>query len=433
MACKPAHWILRLALGLSLPAVAAVALATENMPTLAKLPSGDSEVSQAVANESTGAASPVATISAPADATPLSAADEPVPAEEAQDSGVEVIKERYPNSAVKVERHVTQDAEGNYYNHGLWTQWDEKGRLVGSGEYRYGKRHGRWLRWYAPNEAPMLQGPLYKDFQAPFVAEATFEDGVLHGTWKVFDAKNRKVSEWEFDHGDRQGKSVWFYNNGQKRREVDYRQGQIDGEVLEWGPDYKLALREKYVDGRRLAPQVDYFAADQKRAEGWILFAKENIKSNYDFWAGTAAIQVVGTEGVNQRHGLWTWWHKNGQKQMEGRYEADLPIGKFTWWYPNGQKQLAGEYISGKQQGKFTWWHQSGQKQLEGAYIAGVLSGKWTRWNADGHVVEVGDYSADGKQQLAHEPRSLDTVDAASAPTLEAVQPPPATSSRLKR
>ncbi len=69
----------------------------------------------------------------------------------------------------------------------------------------------------------MLQGALYKDFQAPFVAEATFEDGVLNGTWKVFDSKNRKVSEWEFDHGERNGKSVWYFPNGQKRREVDYK------------------------------------------------------------------------------------------------------------------------------------------------------------------------------------------------------------------
>ena len=81
-------------------------------------------------------------------------------------NGVEVIRERFPNSTVKVERHVTQDAEGNYYNHGLWTEWDEKGRLVGSGEYRYGKRHGRWLRWYGPTDGAMLSGPLYKDFQS---------------------------------------------------------------------------------------------------------------------------------------------------------------------------------------------------------------------------------------------------------------------------
>ncbi len=426
MARKPAHWILGLALGAALPVTASVALANEQ-PTLAKPSASDKEVAPALATEETP------TIAAPAKAAPITddAAADATPSTEGTENGVEVIRERHPNTAVKIERHVTQDAEGNYYNHGLWTEWDEKGRLVGSGEYRYGKRHGRWLRWYGPNKAPMLQGVLYKDFQPPFVAEATFEDGVLNGTWKVFDSKNRKVSEWDFDHGERNGKSVWYYPNGQKRREVDYKQGQLDGEVMEWGPDYKLATREKYVDGRRLAPQVDNYAPGQKRAEGWVLYGKEITKSNYDFWTGTATVQVTGTEGTNQRHGLWTWWHKNGQKQMEGRYESDLPVGKFTWWYPNGQKQLQGEYVAGKQQGKFTWWHPNGQKQLEGAYVAGVLSGKWTRWNTDGRVVEVGDYSADGKQQVAQEPRPLQ-VDDAGSPTLQAEQPN-AESSRLKR
>jgi antitoxin component YwqK of YwqJK toxin-antitoxin module len=419
------HWTLKFALGLALPVISSVALA-EDTPTLAKTPAAD-----AAAADGTPSA-----LGAPAEAAPLTTEQSTDAVADEGDANSEVIRERFPNSSVKVERHVTQDAEGNYYNHGLWTEWDEKGRLVGSGEYRYGKRNGRWLRWYGTTETPMLSGPLYKDFQSPFVAEATFEDGALHGTWKVFDSKNRKVSEWDFEHGERNGKSVWYFPNGQKRREVDYKQGEIDGEVIEWGPDYKVALREKYVDGRRLAPQVDNYSPGQKKSEGWILFAKEITKSNYDFWNGVATIQVVSTEGANQRDGLWTWWHKNGQKQMEGRYEADLPMSKFTWWYPNGQKQLEGEYANGKQQGKFTWWHPSGQKQLEGAYIAGVLSGKWSRWNADGRVVEMGDYSADGKQ-LAQEPKPLPSVDEAgtAAPTLEAEQPSTAaaTSSRLKR
>ncbi|HTQ38103.1 MAG TPA: hypothetical protein VMJ32_03695 [Pirellulales bacterium] len=428
MARKPIHWILRAALGLALP-VLSTAIADE-MPSIAINPpsASDSGVQHAVATE----AAPPAVSNSPTEAAPLNADDKASGSD--TENGIEVIRERYPDSTVKVERHVTQDSEGNYYNHGLWTEWDEKGRLVGSGEYRYGKRQGRWLRWYGQSEAPMFGGPLYKDFQPPFVGEATFEDGVLNGTWKIFDSKNRKVSEWEFDHGERTGKSVWYYPTGQKHREVDYRQGEIDGEVLEWGPDYKLASREKYVDGRRLAEQDDYYSPGQKRAEGWILYAKEVTKSNYDFWNGVASTQVVGTEGANQRHGLWTWWHKNGQKQMEGRYEADQPVGKFTWWYPNGQKQLEGEYLAGKQQGKFTWWHPTGQKQLEGSYVAGVLTGKWTRWNAEGHVVEVGDYTADGKQ-LAQEPRPLPNADESSAtPNLEAEQPSNLeSSSRLKR
>ncbi|HZZ27376.1 MAG TPA: hypothetical protein VFE46_05150 [Pirellulales bacterium] len=425
MARKPFHWMLRTALGLALPIVS-TALADEKPISIRPQTTNDSAVMHAVDKE----ASPPSA-SAPTEAAPLNATENAETTE--MENGVEVIRERFSNSAVKVERHVTQDSEGNYYNHGLWTEWDEKGRLVGSGEYRYGKRQGRWLRWYGQSDSPMFNGPLYKDFQSPFIGEANFEDGVLNGTWKIFDSKNRKVSEWEFDHGERTGKSVWYYPSGQKHREVDYRAGQIDGEVVEWGPDYKVTSREKYIDGRHLAEQDDFYSPGQKRAEGWILFAKEVTKSNYDFWNGIASTQVVSTEGVNQRHGLWTWWHKNGQKQMEGRYEADQPVGKFSWWYPSGQKQLEGEYLAGKQQGKFIWWHPNGQKQLEGAYIAGVLTGKWTRWNSEGHVVEVGDYTADGKQQLVQEPHQLPNAEEAT-PNLEAVQPVgPGGSSRLKR
>jgi len=421
MARKPALWTISTFLGLGL-SISISAAHAEDIPTLAKPPAYETGTSRAAALE--GDYSEAAPLNA--DRAAETNADEP--------ENNEVIRERYPNSAIKIERHVTQDADGNYYNHGLWTQWDEKGRLVGSGEYRYGKRQGRWVRQYAAGEAPMLNGPQYKDFLPPIFAEANFEDGAINGTWRVVDSKGRKVSEWEFDHGERNGKSVWYYPNGQKRREVDYRQGDIDGEVLEWGPDNKVASREKYVEGRRLAMQVDYYGPGQKRSEGMILFAKEITKTNYDFWTGTAALQVVGSEGANQRCGAWSWWHKNGQKQMEGQYEADMPTGKFAWWYANGQKQLQGEYISGKQQGRFTWWHDNGQKQLEGDYVAGVLSGKWTRWNKDGRVVEVGDYSADGKQ-IVQEPHPLPGVEESNAPTLEADQAAPATtsSSRLKR
>src|ERR1700690_932311 len=201
MARKPIHWILRTALGLALPLVSSVVFA-EDSATPATLPAEvDFSVTHAAAHEPSPSVISHATEGAPMNAEESSdaAADEAA-------NGVEVIRERFPNSTVKVERHVTQDAEGNYYNHGLWTEWDEKGRLVGSGEYRYGKRQGRWLRWYGQSDAAIFSGPLYKDFTPPFVGEATFEDGVLNGAWKIFDSKNRKVSEWEFDHGDRNGK-----------------------------------------------------------------------------------------------------------------------------------------------------------------------------------------------------------------------------------
>src|SRR5690606_4804533 len=71
--------------------------------------------------------------------------DKAVVAEDfASDSKVEVIRERYPNRTVKIEREVTQDADGNYVNHGTWKMWDEAGNLVAEGRYFNGQREGIW-------------------------------------------------------------------------------------------------------------------------------------------------------------------------------------------------------------------------------------------------------------------------------------------------
>ncbi|MEX2141108.1 MAG: hypothetical protein WD894_17715 [Pirellulales bacterium] len=456
--------MVRIALGMALPLVSSWALAddldsdstapapavemTEDEPALANDAdadySSDYDEESSVADTSNDEPSPLpdaaqeptlAPVAENADSETHSALDSDR-SNNSDDPQTEIIRERYASTAIKVERHVAQDDEGNYYNHGLYTHFDEKGRVIGTGDYRQGKRQGKWQRWFAPNEGAMFTGPMFKEFQGPFASEATYLDDQLHGVWRVFDGKGRKASEWEFAHGKPNGKSIWYYPIGKVRREIVYKEGDIDGEVIEWSIDGKVTQKDKYTNGRRLSIQTDWYAPGQKRAEGWTLFARDLTKPNYNWWDGVTTIAVTGKDGVNQRHGEWTWWHKNGQKQMEGRYVEDKPVGKFVWWYSNGQKQLEGEYVDGKQQGKFVWWHENGQKQLEGEYENGVQIGKWTRWSTEGKVAEVGDFGSDGHRVHV---KALDEDgelgDTSLAPSLGAATPGQSTtpSSRFKR
>src|SRR5262245_49211877 len=78
---------------------------------------------------------------APVQPAPVQHAPAPLPAGDSSsltegeappesDSVVEVIKERYPSGAIKIEREVTQDGEGNYLLHGAWRHFDDKGHLI---------------------------------------------------------------------------------------------------------------------------------------------------------------------------------------------------------------------------------------------------------------------------------------------------------------
>ncbi len=369
-------------------------------------------------------------------------ADSPAPLDATEPAGrldsefqTEVITERYPSRAVKTERHVAQDGESNYFNHGPWSQWDENGVLKGSGEYRNGRRHGKWVRWFNAGEGKILSSALYKSFEAPFVAEATFVDGKMQGTWSIFDTQGRLASEWQFQDGELHGKSVWYFPSGHKQREVDYQNGQIEGQLLEWTleaekpvvkngrpigkpgePVHKLVTKSNYQNGRRESAHTDFYSPGVKKAEGSYLFAKEITKTNYDYWNGDVYSSVVGKEGVNQRHGKWTWWYKDGGKQLEGEFDADKAVGTHVWWHANGQKQAQGEFENGRETGKWMWWHANGQKMTEGQFANGTQSGRWTRWNELGLVVESHDYD---KVQLAEERQPAPAAEVDGAPPAE--------------
>lgn len=306
----------------------------------------------------------------------------------------EIIRERYPNGNIKIERNITEDAAGNLVNHGRWTQWDQAGNVIGTGDFRMGKQHGRWVRYLGKNEGKMFSAAPYQQFERPFISEATFEEGKLQGTWYVIDARKRRIMQCEFEGDKPHGIATWWYASGQKMREVTYRNGKIDGELMEWNQSNQLVSADNYKEGRKHTVKVEWYAPGKKKAEGPYLMARQITEETYDWWTASVTSKSIGKEGVDQRHGNWTWWYPNGMKKMEGAYEENQPHGKFVWWYPNSQKYIEGSYSKGKQEGNWIWWHPNGLTQFKGEYIAGAQHGRWTGYDEAGKLIEVQDFTA---------------------------------------
>jgi antitoxin component YwqK of YwqJK toxin-antitoxin module len=306
--------------------------------------------------------------------------------------GAEVIKERFPDGSVKIEREVTQDSQGNYLNHGSWKMWDARGNLIAQGQYQLGNRTGTWIRWYRNTaEAELLGKAPYQQFATPFISQATFRNDLLDGDWTIYDGKKRLVSKWGFADGKREGTSTWIFANGHKMREIQYHNGDIDGRLMEWNPESKLIVNDTYQAGRKLAQKAAQHAGGSKKSEATYLFAKEVEKSPDDWWS--CKLQVTTKEGKDEKHGPWISWYTNGQRQQVGTYEHDVQVGLFTWWHTNGQKALEGRFDAGKQDGTWTWWHQNGQKAIHGEYARGNPTGRWTWWKEDGKVAQSADLS----------------------------------------
>ncbi len=304
----------------------------------------------------------------------------------------ELIKERFPNGSAKVERRVTQDAQGNYLNHGTWKMWDQRGGPVAQGTYDFANRTGTWTRWYrTAADTDLLTKLPYNQFNEPFISQATFKHDQLDGLWTIYDGKMRKISQLHFADGKRQGLATWWYATGRKMREVEYKDGEMEGQLLEWSPEGKLLVKDTYEGGRKLATKLANHPGGGKKSEGTYLFPKEIEQTPDDWW--NCKLATTTKNGKEEKHGPWTSWYSNGQAQLEGTYEHDVQVGKFVWWHANGQKAQEGHFDHGKQDGFWTWWFPSGQKSIRGEYAKGTPTGKWTWWKEDGHVVQAADLS----------------------------------------
>ncbi len=319
------------------------------------------------------------------EATPVSPPSE---AAKPESQEPELVTERYPNGALKIERQVSVDDQFNYVNHGIYKEYDRDGNLIRTGQYRMGTQEGRWIQYFKAGEGSLFSGELSSQFPGPFVSKADFVDGKLHGTWNITSKAGHKVIEWQIDRGVRHGRACWYHPNGKPRQEGRYNHGVPVGLFHEWDPSGTLIRSVTYLDGRPLTRKIHWHNRNQKAYEGTVLPGRDVPKLVFDWWNTSVTSDLATTTLPEQKHGRWTAWYPNGQTKVEGQYCRGVPVGKFAWWYENGQKQADGQYVNGLRTGIWVTWHQNGLKESFGEYAGGVIVGKSRRWDPNGKLVK---------------------------------------------
>lgn len=301
---------------------------------------------------------------------------------------VEVIRERFPDGSVFIEREVTLDPEENYVNHGDWRMFDRNGKITAEGRYEMGKRVGPWIRWHDKSTSKTVGAFPFNRFKAPFMSQASFTDGVLDGPWIIVDADNRKVMQVSIEEGKRHDTTLTWSPNGEVLRQQSFEHGVPVGDVLEMRNGSKQMERvATYLNGREIIEKKENHprSKNPKFAESY-LAPKTVVKTPDAFWSLTFAEYEHQGEAV--LHGLSRHWHPNGQLKSQGEYAMGAKTGRFTHWHSNGQKRVEGEYVNDLQNGVWVWWHANGQKATIGQYQRGESTGKWRWWAEDGLLAE---------------------------------------------
>ena len=306
--------------------------------------------------------------------------------DEAESSeGPEVIWQNYPDGTPQLMRHVAQDEEGNYYNHGDWKLFNRGRQVLAQGQFYEGVMDGVWKRWHPQTSGGVFSTRPFNLFRGPFLSTASFNKGELDGIWTLQDHFERKIFEIPYRNGIRHGTATWWYPSSMKMREVTFKDGLMDGALLEWNEQDKLVRRDEYIDGKKIIRQTSYYRPKYKQSENYFLDAKLEPGGTDDWWQAKPAGFVAA--GTRLQHGPALSWFDNGQPKMKGQYKNDARYGRFIWWHPNGQKQLIGTYDeNGHKVGPWTWWHPNGIKAIQGQYRDNAPVDVWRWWDENGQV-----------------------------------------------
>jgi antitoxin component YwqK of YwqJK toxin-antitoxin module len=326
---------------------------------------------------------------------------------------VEIVRERYPDGKVRIERQVTQDEQGNYVNHGAWKMLTSQGEVSAEGQYNMGQRVGLWIRWHGRNDSPLFNEFPFNRFEPPYRSQANFTDGQLDGDWLISDAKDRKVMQISLKNGHRHGPAVTWLPTGKTFRQATYDQSVPVGDVLE--ADAKtgeLKRAESYVDGRKVITRTAYHNGNRqkKKSESLYLAATTIQQSPDEYW--NFRLAKYTSEGKDLKHGPSKAWFANGRQQFDGFYQLGQRSGAFTYWHENGQVAATGEYKDDRPEGIWVWWHPNGQKSAIGKYEEGALIGEWRWWSEDGKLTKQHEY--DGSESITSQ--EDDTFDIGARP-----------------
>ncbi|WP_274584831.1 toxin-antitoxin system YwqK family antitoxin [Neisseria leonii] len=155
------------------------------------------------------------------------------------------------------------------------------------------------------------------------------------------------------------GTLVLWYENGRKKMEAPYRNGQPHGEWKNWFDNGNMSALMPYRNGKVEGVGARFYRNGEKESE--IRFS--NDKAN----------------------GQWRQWYEGGRLKSEILMRDDKPVYMQTW---DEAGRITGEMdLSRGRNGVVLEWYPDGSKRSESVYLNDSLSSR-TEWDENGNPLD---------------------------------------------
>ncbi len=157
--------------------------------------------------------------------------------------------------------------------------------------------------------------------------------------------------------GERDGEWRFYYDSGELREIITYRDGRKDGPQFQFYPNGNLSL-ETYWDSDSTASWLDsvtrqYSEYGQLVMEGW--YRDGTPDSLFRYWYPDGTLKEVRIYRDGLKTGLWKYYRPDGSLEktvdyrgFEQYWTEDTRAGIMTWYGPGGDTLLQETWLEGR-------------------------------------------------------------------------------------
>lgn len=231
----------------------------------------------------------------------------------------------YSGAVIDMYSNKQHRLEAYYLNgnlNGKYTEWFDNGKLKIAGNYIAGKQDGRYTIYYKNgnknSECNYKLGGIWNSDTT-----AWYEDGKKKFEGKYFE----RYKDGDFINYDEIGKisKISTYSKDKLLKVNNYKNGQPDGIWVEWNDNGKKKSEVLYQEGEKTS-EANY----TNDGLSWKLerLLENGLKQETTYENGEMISEGVLLSG--KQEGVWIYWSDNGKKVIEKTFQNGILINEKT-------------------------------------------------------------------------------------------------------
>ncbi len=258
-----------------------------------------------------------------------------------------------------------------------------------------GKRIGQWTVLYDTN-----WNVISEKKNTVYYRIINYSNGDPLGKVKDYFKSGKIQSDFELVSEDpvvyADGIAIWYYESGNKAKEMIFKNGKLNGKVKIYYKNGQLWTEYEYKDNLLWNIFCKYNPQGKPLKFGTL---KDGSGSYIDYnESGQKAFECNFVDGI--KVGKYTEFYENEKKKMTGSMVNDQKNGTWKEWDEDGKLTSESNYVNDKINGTCINYYSDGAKKNEGSYVDGLKIGIWSEFNTNGTKLEEGSYLNGEKEGL---------------------------------